>query len=118
MYNYLWCRVSLYGEKNMKMILASFLICCNHKIEKKILLCLNINTVAVAVLNNFAKFIKNRLCLKLFLIMFQAWEPAIKLMKSSLQVLFCEFCEIFKNTYFEEYLKTVNSSKTFEHSVL
>ena len=30
----------------------------------------------------------------------------------------CEYCEILKNTYFEEHLRTAASVDTYEHSIL
>ena len=30
-------------------------------------------------------------------------------MNKEMQVFFCEFCEIFRNTYFEEHLRTAAS---------
>ena len=50
-----------------------------------------------AVLNSFAIFTGKHLCWSLFLIKLQAFRLPT-------QVSFCEYCEIFKNTYFEKHL--------------
>ena len=55
-------------------------------------------------LKNFAKFPEKHLCLR----------PATLLEKKALaQASSCEFSEIIKNTYFEEYLRTAASVQTF-----
>ena len=53
---------------------------------------------------SLAKFIGNQLCQNLFLIKLQ--PSGLQLIeKETLEiVLFCEFCEIFKNTFFAERL--------------
>ena len=53
-----------------------------------------------AVLTNFAILIRKRPRWSLFLIKFQIFR----------QVFSCEYCEIFKNTYFEEHLRTTASA--------
>ena len=51
------------------------------------------------VLKNFANLTEKHLCWSLFLIKMEAWEtPA--------QMFSCEISKIFKNTYFEEHLRT------------
>ena len=42
----------------------------------------------------------------LFLINLQSFRPATLLKRDSTQVFSCEYCEIFKNTYFEEHPRT------------
>ena len=44
--------------------------------------------------------------LESLLIKLQAVRPANLLKRDSNTVLSCEYCEIFKNTYFEEHLRT------------
>ena len=51
------------------------------------------------VLKNFAKFTRKHLCQSLFF-----W-PATLLKKTMAQVLWCEFCKSFKNTFFIEHLR-------------
>ena len=51
-----------------------------------------------AAFKNFANFTGKYLCWSLFLIKLQTETPA--------QAFSGENCEIFKNTYFEEYLRT------------
>ena len=58
-------------------------------------------------LNFFSIFTGKHLCQSLFLINLQAWRPATLFKKASAQVFSCEYWEILKNTYFEEYLWTV-----------
>ena len=53
-----------------------------------------------AALKNFAVFTGKHLCWSLFLIKF------IYQKESPTQMFFCEYCKIFKNTYFEEHLQT------------
>ena len=54
-----------------------------------------------AVLKNFAIFTGKHLCRSRF---FQKETPTL--------VFFCEYCEIFKNTYFEKHLRTTASEDT------
>ena len=57
-----------------------------------------------AVLKNFAIFTGKQLCWKLQLCL----SVGATLLKSDSKPLFsCEYCKIFKNTYFEEHLQTV-----------
>ena len=39
----------------------------------------------------------------------QFWGPATLLKKAPTQVFSCEFCELFKNTYFKEHLRKADS---------
>ena len=48
-----------------------------------------------AILKNCATFTGKHLCWSLSLIKLQSFRPATK-------VYYCEYCEIFKNTYFEK----------------
>ena len=56
------------------------------------------------VLKDFANFIGKHLCWSLFLIKLQARRP-----KTPIQMFSCEICEILRNTYFEEHLRTTTS---------
>ena len=56
------------------------------------------------VLKNFAIFKGKHLCWSLFLIKLQGLQLYLK--DTPTQVFSCEYCEIFKKTYFEEYLQT------------
>ena len=55
------------------------------------------------VLKNFAIFTGKNLCCSLFLIKFQDWRPKF-LFKKRFQrrFFFCEYCKIFKNSFFIE----------------
>ena len=55
-----------------------------------------------AILKNFAIFTGNRPCWSLFSIKLQALKPATLLNS-------CEYCKNFKNTYFEEQMRTATS---------
>ena len=55
-------------------------------------------SVKKGVLENFAKFTGKQLCWSLLVIKLQAS-----------QVFCCEFCDIFKKTYFEENMQTAAS---------
>ena len=52
------------------------------------------------VLKNFANFTGKHLCHGLFFIRAAGLRPATWLKKTLAHVLSCEFCEIFKNTFF------------------
>ena len=62
----------------------------------------------ISVLKNFAIFTGKHLCWSYFLIELQ--RPAILLKRDSNTVSFCEYCEIFKDAYFEEHMQTVASA--------
>ena len=62
-------------------------------------------SVKKGVFKNFAIFTGKHLSWSLFLIKLQGLRPAILLKRDSTQVFSCEYCEIFKNTYFEEHLR-------------
>ena len=49
------------------------------------------------------------MCWYLFLIELQAFRPATLSKKAPTQMFFQEICEIFKNIYFEEHLRTITS---------
>ena len=66
-------------------------------------------SIKKAVLKNFAIFTGIHLCWSLFLIKLQAFRPATLLKRDSTQVFFFEYCEIFKNTCFEKYLRMIAS---------
>ena len=62
-------------------------------------------SIKKAVLKNFAIFKGKHLTWSLFLINLQAWRSAT-LKKTPTQLFSFEFCEIFKNTYSEEHVRT------------
>ena len=57
-------------------------------------------SVKKAILKNFSIFLGKHLCWSLFSIKLWARPPP------PTQLLSCEYCEIFKNIYFEEHLRT------------
>ena len=57
-------------------------------------------------LKSFAKFTGKHLCWSLFLNKVEGLRPATILKKTLTQVISCDYCEIFKNTYFKEHLRT------------
>ena len=59
----------------------------------------------IGALENFAIFKGKQLCRSIFLIKLQVWRPATLLKRDSTQVFSCEYCEIFKNTFFTEHLQ-------------
>ena len=61
------------------------------------------------VLKIFSKFIRQHLCCCLFLIKLQTWRPATLSKETPTQVFSCGYCKVFKNTYFEEHLRTAAS---------
>ena len=59
----------------------------------------------IGVLKNFAKLTGKHLCQSLFFDKTASLSLQLYLKKETLaQVCFCEFCEIFKNTFFIEHL--------------
>ena len=63
-----------------------------------------------AVLKNFAVFTWIHTCVEIsFLIKMQAFRAPALLKRDSNTGVFCEHWEIFKNTYFEEHLRTAAS---------
>ena len=60
----------------------------------------------IAVLKNFAMFKGKHLSWSLFLTNLQAWRSAILLKRESSSVFSFEYCNIFKNIYSEEHLRT------------
>ena len=72
-----------------------------------------------AVLKNFSIFIEKYLCSSLFLTSCGPSGRQRYLKEIPTQVLFCEYCEIFKKAYFEENLRTAASgyckAKSFIH---
>ena len=66
------------------------------------------------VLKNFTKFTRKHLRQSLFLNEAAGQDPETLLKKETLaQALCCEFCEVFKNTVFTEYLWTTVSQTAF-----
>ena len=61
------------------------------------------------VLKNFAVFTRKHLYWSLFLIKLQAFWPATLSKWTPTQTFSCEYCEIFKSTYFEKHLWTAAS---------
>ena len=47
--------------------------------------------------------------LKSLLIKLQGFRPATLLKETQTQVLFCEYCEVFKDTFFTEHLRETTS---------
>ena len=64
-------------------------------------------SIEKAVLKNFAIFTRKHLCWSLFCGL-QNLQLSIK--GAPTLVLSCEYCKIFKNTYFEENLRTTLSA--------
>ena len=54
------------------------------------------------VLKHFAIFTWKNLCWSLFLIKFQDWRSAFFKKATPTRVFFCEYCNIFKNSFFIE----------------
>ena len=87
-------------EMSLKaMFLLSLLNCSNQKHLR----C----SIKKAILKNFAIFTGEHLYWSLFLIV--SWRPGTLLTKPPTQAFFCEYCKIFKNTYFGEHLWTAAS---------
>ena len=63
------------------------------------------------VLRYFAKFTGKRPCQCLFLNKIACLRPAILLKKRLAQMFSCEFCEISKNTFSREHLRTTATEK-------
>ena len=66
-------------------------------------------SIKKVVLEIFAIFTRKHLCSSHFLIKLQSFGAATLLKETLTQVFFCEYCEIFKNTYFEKQLRTTAS---------
>ena len=66
-----------------------------------------------AVLKSFANFTGEHLYWSLFLITLQVFRPEPYQEETPTQVISCEICKIFKNVYFEEYLRTTASVVSF-----
>ena len=62
-----------------------------------------------AVLKNFAVFFRKHLHWSVFLIKLKAFRPATLSKWTPTQTFSCEYCKIFKGTYFEKYLWTAAS---------
>ena len=73
-------------------------------------------SIKKAVLKNFAKFTGKHLCWNLFKKKLQALGPTTLLKRDSNTGVFCEYCQIFKNTYFEEHLPKA-ASEIFSYKV-
>ena len=67
-------------------------------------------SIEKAVLKNFAMSTGKHLCRSLLLIDFQASRPATFLKRDPTQVFSRKYCRIFKNTYFDENLRTTASA--------
>ena len=59
----------------------------------------------IGVLKNFTQFTVKHLCQSLFLKKVQAKAGNFIKNETLAQMFFCEFCEIFKNTFFTEHLR-------------
>ena len=68
-------------------------------------------SVKKGVLKNFSKFIGKHLCWSLFLNKITGWGLHFIKKETPTQVLSCEFCEIFKNTFFHWTPPVVASDK-------
>ena len=67
-------------------------------------------SIEKAVLKNFTIFTGKHLCWSLLLRHLRASRPATFLKRDSDTVFSCEYCKIFKNTYFDENLRTTASA--------
>ena len=63
------------------------------------------------VLKNFAKFTGKHLCQSFFFNKVAALRPAILLKKTLAQMFSCEFCEVYKSTFFHRTLLVAASVK-------
>ena len=66
-------------------------------------------SVKKGVPKNFPNFAGKHLCWSLFLIKLRGFRPATFLKRDSNTGVYLSICEIFKNTYFEEYLRMIAS---------
>ena len=64
----------------------------------------------IGVLKNFAVFIGKHLCWSLIFNRVADFRPATILKKRLEQMFYCKYCKIFKNTCFEEHLRTTASA--------
>ena len=90
---------------------------------KGLIYCSEVATLSCATKHMFLKALQNsqyissyqrfsvgkQMCWYLFLIKLQAFRPATLSKKAPTQMFFQEICEIFKNIYFEEHLRTITS---------
>ena len=67
-------------------------------------------SVKWGVLKNFGNFTGKHLCWNLFLIELHVLDLQLYWKGTPPQMSFCEITEIFKNTYFDEHLRTTASS--------
>ena len=72
----------------------------------------------IPVLKNFAIFPGKHLCWSFFLIKFRPRGLQFYYKEDSTQLFSCEYCENFKNTYFEEHLPMAASVISFGHLFL
>ena len=63
---------------------------------------------------NIVELTEKHLCLSLFLIKLRALSLQLYLKKVPVQVFYCEFCEICKNIFFTEHLRTTASTSNFD----
>ena len=68
-----------------------------------------------SVLKNFANFTRKDVCWSLLLIKLRDWGLQRYYKETPTQLLCCEICKIFKNTYFEDRLLTA-ALETFKVS--
>ena len=73
-----------------------------------------------SILKNFANFTGKHMSWRLFLIRLQAWGLKLYWKETATQMLSCKICEILKNIYFEERLRTTVTviSKSWMHSFI
>ena len=69
-------------------------------------------SVRKGVLRNYAKITGKHLCQSLFFNKVAGRSSTLLKKKTLAQVFSCEFCEIFKNTFFTEYLWATASKNT------
>ena len=67
---------------------------------------------------SYAEFTGKHQCWSLFLIKLQTGGACSFIKKTPAQMLSCEICETFKNTYFEEHLWTTASTSQVQQRLL
>ena len=93
--------VSYYLHKFLKLQISKPKKLCQFQKQSPEVLCKK------AVLKNLAIFTGKALCWSPFLIEWHAWRAAILLKETPTQVFSCDYCKIFKSTYFQENLRTI-----------
>ena len=76
-------------------------------------------SIKIHVLKNFSKVTGKHMCQSHFFNKVTGLKSATSLKKRALaQVFSCEFCEIFKNTFFTEHLWMAASEHCFTHDLI